>query len=127
MQLNALHMRFGLIAAGAVVLGLYLLTGRSLGQPEVIQLDFAMYADVLEGADVEIDGHVVGRLESVGQLPRSGFPVSAGKHVVRVLKTPYASDRVEVDVSRGAKVRLMLDLVEHSDATGRMTTSIAAR
>ena len=128
MQLNALHMRFGLIGAGVIVLAIYLLSGRTLGQPEVVQLDFGMYPEVFEGAGVEIDGKVVGKLEGTGEIMRAGFKVSRGKHVVRVLHPKYESERMEVDVSKpGQKVRLMLDLREHADASGRMTTAIGAQ
>jgi hypothetical protein len=127
MVLNALHMRFALIGLGVVGLGCYLLFGGSLGSPEIIQLDFSMYPEVLEGCDVEIDGKVVGRLERYGQAMRSGFKVKQGKHVVRVLHDEYESQSIEVDVSKpGEKARLMLDMIERYDEQGTAKTLIGA-
>lgn len=125
MQLNALHIRFGLIGAGVVLLVGYLIAGGSLSSPEVIQLDFSMYPEVFEGCDVEIDGQVVGQLEPYGRTMRAGFEVKKGRHVVRVLHEEFDSVPLEVDVSKpGQKARLMLDLVEQYD-DGRIRTAIA--
>ena len=85
LAMNALHMRFAAIAGGILLLGFFILSGGSLGSPEVIQIDFGMYPEVFEGAEVEIDGKVVGTLERTGQATRAGFKVEEGKHVVRVL------------------------------------------
>jgi len=127
MFLNALHMRFALIGGGIVLLAVFFLFGGSFGSPEIIQLDFGMYPELLEGCDVEIDGKVVGRLERYGQATRSGFEVDEGKHVVRVLHEKYASQPIEVEIAKpGEKARLMLDLVERYDDSGKMETMIGA-
>jgi hypothetical protein len=126
--MNLIHMRFAAIAAGVVVLGLYLLLGGSLGQPEVIQLDYSMYPDQLEGAQVEIDGRVVGKLEATGQTSRSGFEVQQGRHVVRVLHPEIPAEEIALDVRKGEKVRLLLDLVaRYDERTGVTTHAIGAQ
>ena len=128
MFLNSLHLRFGLLAAGAVLLAIFLLAGGSLGSPEIIQLDFSMYPEVFEGCDVEIDGRVVGRLERYGQAMRSGFEVNEGQHVVRVLHDEFGSQPIEVDItSTGQKVRLMLDIFQRYDDVGGTETVIGAQ
>lgn len=128
MAMNALHMRFAAIAGGILLLGFFFLFGGSLGSPQVIQIDFSMYPDVFEGAEVEIDGKVVGTLERSGQTLRAGFKVREGKHVVRVLHAELGSQEMRVDVRKGEKVRMMLDMVEHYDPQTRTgATVISAR
>ena len=125
MFMNALNMRFAAIAAGVVVIGLFLLMGGSFGQPEIIQLDFGMYPELLEGAQVEIDGKVVGTLESTGQATRAGFKVEKGRHVVRVLHPEIAAADIEVELKTGEKARVLLDLEERYDRdTGKTSTAI---
>jgi hypothetical protein len=128
MAMNVLHMRFAAIAGGILLLGFFLLSGGSFGSPEVIQIDFGMYPEVFEGAEVEIDGKVVGTLERTGQATRAGFKVKEGKHVVRVLHAELGSQEMQVEVRSGEKVRVMLDMVEHYDARTRTgATVIGAR
>lgn len=128
MAMNALHMRFAAIAGGILLLGFFILSGGSLGSPEVIQIDFGMYPEVFEGAEVEIDGKVVGRLERTGQATRAGFKVEEGKHVVRVLHDELGSQEMQVEVRKGEKVRVMLDMVELYDRESRTgATVIGAR
>ena len=128
MFLNALHIRFAAIGAGVVVLGLFLLMGGSLGNPEIVQLDFGMYPELLEGCRVEIDGRVVGTLERTGQSTRAGFEVDEGRHVIRVLHPEMGSEEIEVQLAKGEKARLLLDVVERYDeATRRVHTAIGAQ
>ena len=127
MFLNALHMRFALVGGGAVLVAVFWMFGGSLGSPEVIQLDFGMYPELFEGCDVEIDGKIVGKLEAVGRTSRSGFEVREGKHVVRVLHEEVGSREIEVEVRKGEKVRLILDMVDSYDAkTGATAAMIGA-
>ena len=128
MAMNALHMRFAAIAGGILLLGFFILSGGSLGSPEVIQIDFGMYPEVFEGAEVEIDGKVVGTLERTAQATRTGFKVKEGKHVVRVLHAELGSQEMRVEVWKGEKVRVMLEMVEYYDRETRTgATVIGAR
>jgi hypothetical protein len=128
MFLNAMHMRFAAIGAGVVLLVLFFVMGGSFGQPEVIQLDYSMYPETLEGARVEIDGNVVGALERTGQTTRAGFKVKKGHHVVRVLHPEIPAADIEVEVRPGEKVRVLLDMVERYDhETGRSSTVIGGQ
>jgi hypothetical protein len=120
MQLNAIHMRFGAIAGGIVLFFGYLMCGGSFGGDRIVQLDFSMYPELFEGLEVEIDGQVVGKLESVGQATRSGFKVGKGEHRVRVLHPEYASEPLTVVLEKpGEKARLLLDLAEVYDSDRR--------
>jgi hypothetical protein len=124
MFLNALHMRIAAIAGGVILLGVFFLFGGSFGSPEVIQLDFGMYPEVFEGAEVEIDGRVVGTLERTGQATRAGFKVKQGKHVVRVLHAKFESEDMQIEVRKGEKVRVMLDMVERYDPESRLGSTM---
>jgi len=126
MQLNALHMRFGAIAAGVILTGIFFLSGGSLGGDRIIQLDFGLYPEVFEGCQVEIDGKVVGTLERVGQATRNGFKVRRGKHTVRVLHPELESRPAEIALERpGEKARILLDIVSEYDERGGSTSVIA--
>jgi hypothetical protein len=119
MQLNALHMRFGAIAGGIIVLAMFFAFGGSFGGDRVIQLDFSLYPEVFEGCQVEIDGKVVGTLEPVGQATRNGFKVRKGSHKVRVVHPELASRTAEVELEQpGEKVRFLLDIAETYDERG---------
>jgi hypothetical protein len=128
MLLNSMHLRFGVIAGGVILLGLYLVMGGTFGGAEVVQLDFGMYPEVLEGCPVEIDGKVVGTLARTGGTTRVGFDVDPGRHVVRILHASLGSEHIEVDVAAGRKARLLLDMVAHYDSrTGLVSTRIGVQ
>jgi hypothetical protein len=118
-------MRFGAIAAGVLLLGFFLLSGGSFGGDRIVQIDFGMYPDLLEGSRVEIDGKIVGELKPYGQNPKSGFEVGKGKHTVRVIHPEFDCEPIEVDLGKpGEKVRLMLDLGERYDEARRATETV---
>lgn len=50
----------------------------------VIQIEFGMAPEVLAGAEVVIDGEVVGMLKRHGSRTMSGFPVEEGDHTVEL-------------------------------------------
>lgn len=125
MQLNALHIRGGLIVAGVVLLGLFVAMGGSLGGERIIQLDFGMYPEIFEGSEVEIDGKVVGQLQRYGQATRSGFEVKKGRHTVRVIHPELDCDPIKVNVEgAGEKARLLLDLQERYDKSTRESRTV---
>lgn len=58
-------------------------TGRT---SHTIQIDYSWVRDMLDSAEVEIDGEVVGILQRYGRSRFvTGFTVAPGEHVVRVL------------------------------------------
>jgi hypothetical protein len=68
----------GLVIAWVVMAG---------GTTHIIQIDYRWGGSFLEGAQVEIDGVVVGTLQPYGRSnPVTGFEVESGDHVVRVLR-----------------------------------------
>jgi hypothetical protein len=128
MFLNSLHLRFGAMAAGVLLVGGYLLFGGTTGGEMIIQLDYSMYPEVFEGAEVEIDGNVVGELRRHGQITRSGFEVGKGSHTVRVLHPEFRCEPARIAMEMpGQKARFMLDLEERydrQDGSSRTTISI---
>ena len=121
--MNVIHMRIAAIGSGIVVMAFFFMMGGSFGQPEVIQIDYSMFPDLLEGAEVEIDGRVVGKLRATGQTTRAGFEVKEGKHVIRVLTDEMPSEEIAVEVRKDEKVRVMLDMVTRYDKSTRQTSS----
>ncbi len=124
MFLNALHIRFALIGSSVVLVVVYLMFGGSLGSPEIVQIDFGMYPDLFEGCEVEIDGKIVGKLEGTGQVTRSGFKVEQGRHVIRVLHDEVGSQEIVVEVAKGEKVRVMLEMVDSYDSKSGATQAM---
>ena len=69
------------VAAVAAVAILVILWKSCVGGPAyVVQVYFGMAPEVLAGAEVVIDGEVVGALERHGGRTLSGFPVGEGDH-----------------------------------------------
>lgn len=83
-------------AAGAIaVLVLFLLWRGYAGGPSyIVQIDYQWAADLVEGADVLVDGDSVGTLEKLGRRYVNGFEVSKGEHDVE-LRTPNCETRPE--------------------------------
>jgi len=69
-----------LAVAGVILFVLWVLAGGAPGY--VIQIDYGFTGDVMVGADVLVDGVVVGKLEPVGRRPVRGFEVEKGTHVL---------------------------------------------
>ncbi|GMV06852.1 MAG: hypothetical protein AMXMBFR53_31270 [Gemmatimonadota bacterium] len=103
-----------LAVAGAILFGLWLLLGGGPGY--VIQIDYQWTGDLVEGAEVVIDGVVVGKLERVGNRPVIGFEVEPGRHVVD-LNTDGCLVRPEtVVVGPPRLAQLMADMEDRAGA-----------
>ncbi len=83
-------------AAGAIaVVILFLLWRGYAGWPSyIVQIDYQWAADLVEGAEVLVDGEVVGKLERLGRRTVNGFEVAKGEHVVD-LRLPDCETRPE--------------------------------
>ena len=105
-----------LAVAGAVLFALWMvLTG---GPGYVIQIDYQWTSDLVVGADVLIDGEVVGTLEPVGNRPVIGFPVEAGPHTVDLV-TPNCETRAENVTVGPARLTVLLADMEDRVGAGR--------
>jgi hypothetical protein len=119
MQLNALHMRFAAIAAGLVI---FVLVGLAGGRPDpaagYVLIDFSSGPDIFRGLEVEIDGEVVGTLESVGGTHRNAFGVKRGTHEVRVLHPAIGCRTATVELEHPTqRLPLMLQIGDMGDGT----------
>lgn len=83
------------------------------GTAHLIQIDYSWARDMLDSAEVEIDGEVVGFLQPHGRSNFvTGFEVDAGEHVVRVSAEGCTGepDTVRLGGSHGRRVTFMADV-----------------
>jgi len=79
----------------------------------LIQIDYSWARDMLDSAEVEIDGEVVGILQRYGRSNFvTGFEVDAGEHVVSVSVDgcPGVPDTARLGGSYGRRVTFMADV-----------------
>ena len=71
MFLNSWRMRLGLIAAGVLLTGAYLIFGGRplLGADTGVLIEFGADPDRFAGMDVEVDGRIVGKREADPRVP----------------------------------------------------------
>ena len=83
-----------------LLLGLFItaLLGQACGDAanHTIQIDFSEGSDVLAGAQVVIDGVVVGELQPGGAAASVSFKVTAGNHSLELRKEGYESQAFEI-------------------------------
>jgi len=70
---------------------------------------------------------VVLAAREVLQATRTAFPVSPGKHTVRIVTDAYECPPREVEVTRGERLHLLLDFEDFTDSKGRLSPRIAFR
>ena len=84
-----------------------------------ISIEYAMVPE-LEGADVLIDGKVVGKLEPTGQATRVSFPVKPGEHEVSIKSPQFDCQATKVVAEmKGQKVRLLASVGEMQSTSGK--------
>jgi len=96
------------------------------GVSTAISIEWGIEPD-LAGSDVEVDGKVVGNLEKYGQATRNAFPVSPGKHTVRVISDSFACPPHEVELKHGERLHLLLEIEESVNAQGGTSPQITFR
>jgi hypothetical protein len=103
--------RASLLVVGLVLVVAYVsMSGRT---SHTVQIDYGWARDMLDSADVEIDGAVVGILQRYGRSNFvTGFRVEPGEHVVRVLTDDCVAvpDTVRLGGGDGRLVTLMADV-----------------
>ncbi len=77
----------------------------------VVQIDWGWAGDLATGAEVVVDGAVVGTLEPMGRRPVRGFEVGKGAHEVTLRGGPCAArpDTVRLGPPRTAVMMLDVD------------------
>ncbi|MDP2956409.1 MAG: hypothetical protein Q8N53_08300 [Longimicrobiales bacterium] len=93
-----------------IMFALWTLMGGAPGY--VIQIDYAWTGDMMVGADVVVDGVVVGKLEPYNGRPVHGFEVEKGTHVVTLKGGPCETRPDTVTVGPPRTAVLMADLEE---------------
>jgi hypothetical protein len=96
------------------------------GVETAISIEWGIDQD-LAGSPVEVDGKDAGKLEKYGQATRTGFPVSPGKHTVRVVTDAFDCPPREVEVKRGERLHLILEIEDYTNAQGGISQRIAFR
>jgi len=111
MYLNAFRIRVALIGAGILTTLIYLALGGRFGPGNngAIQIEYGMYPEEFQGAEVLIDGAVAGTLKPFGSATRTGFEVQAGEHVVRIRHPKFASRERKVQIKPGGGTLLILN------------------
>ena len=108
--MRGLRWRAALMVVGAALVVMWILaTG---GADRIIQIDYSWTGDQIEGAEVVIDGEVVGTLERLHGQPVNGFRVDKGEHVVSVRNEDCNGRPERVDTSDGRLFLFMADLKE---------------
>ena len=128
MQVDAMRMRLLWMGAMALLLVFAVYWGGSavFGVSTAISIEWGIEPD-LAGSDVEVDGKVVGNLEKYGQATRNAFPVSPGKHTVRVVSDAFACPPREFELKRGERLHLLLEIEEYANAQGGISPRITFR
>jgi hypothetical protein len=108
-------------AAGAVaVVILFLLWRAYAGWPSyIVRIDYQWAADLVEGAEVLVDGESVGRLERLGRRTVNGFRVTKGEHEVDLRLADCETRPEKVTLGPSRIVVLNADFEERSSA-GRL-------
>ena len=89
-----------------------------------ISIEFGAVPE-LEGAEVLVDGKVVGKLERTGQVTRINFPVAKGRHEVAIRDPRFDCKPVQVNAELDAqKIRLMATAGEMMGMPGSMKPMI---
>lgn len=104
---------FPLRTVTAVVVGvLFVIIWTQLATKPKVIIMWGMVEE-LEGANVLVDGEVVGTLRKFGQNPRTGFEVGKGRHEVRVEHPQFESEPATVNFDgAGESATLMVDVEE---------------
>lgn len=122
MFLNSWRIRIGMLGAGILLAAAWCLWGGSFvpGSECKVLVEFGSDPDTFAGMEVESDGHVLGRLEQVGQATRTAFPVACGTHQVSVRHPQFDSRPIEVAANTpGLSTMLLLEHAEMPGPGGR--------
>ena len=120
--MRGLRWRLATVIVGAVMVLLWL--GSGINAP-VLQVEWGTVPD-LAGAEVVVDGHVVGRLELRRRRTRTGFEVREGAHqvVLRWSGCPGIPDTITATSGRPA---LLMADVEDRMVDGRVQCVVVLR
>jgi hypothetical protein len=93
-----------------------------------LSIEFGMIEEFATGAEVLVDGKVVGTLDKTGAQTRTSFPLDMGEHEVTLRVPGWETETTKVVAElKGQKIRLMPEVAESSGADGSMGRRISFR
>ncbi|GMV05341.1 MAG: hypothetical protein AMXMBFR53_16200 [Gemmatimonadota bacterium] len=107
---RGLTWRAAWLVAAVLLMVLWRLTAGKPGH--VVQIEFGMDPELFTGAQVLVDGEVVGTLERLRSRTLNGFRVEEGRREVALRKDGFASEPTVVEVGGfgGGPQRLMAEV-----------------
>ncbi len=108
--LRGLRWYAALAVVGALLFGFWVLMGGAPGY--VVHIDWGLAGDLATGAEVVVDGVVVGKLEPMGRRPVRGFEVEKGTHEVTLRGGPCQARPGRVTLGPSRTAILMADVDE---------------
>lgn len=114
MFLNLSRLRLGAMVAGLLLVVAWFAFGGKTGTETRISIEFGTDPDSLVGAEVEIDGKPVGKLERIGRATRYAFEVDPGEHTVRVVQPGFDGRPARVRVEGPGQALMLLAEIEPS-------------
>ena len=108
--MRGLRWRAALMVVAAAMVAMWVFAAG--GSARIIQIDYSWTGGEIEGAEVMIDGEVVGRLELYHGQRVNGFEVDKGEHVVSVRSERCNGRPERIDTSNGRIFLYMADLKE---------------
>lgn len=112
--IRSLRWRASFTVASVAFVLMYLFASGRIGS-HIIQIDYTWGRGLLDSAQVEIDGTVVGVLESITRQRVAGFEVEPGVHVVRILH-PECFSKPDTVVLGGDAGRLAVRMADIDEA-----------
>lgn len=92
------------------------------GNQSIVMIEFGMYPELFQGAEVVIDGEVAGRLTPLGAATRTGFKVDEGDHEVSLRHPKYPSAPTTVTSGFGGRHVMLIADVHTRIAEGTRDT-----
>lgn len=122
MFLNSWRLRLWAMAAVILVAVGWSIFGGSIfpGSDCKVLIEFGSDPGMFTGLEVEVDGRPAGRLEQVGAMTRTAFPVACGAHRVRILHPQFEPADIQVESNiPGVATMLLLDHADVPSPRGR--------
>jgi hypothetical protein len=103
-----MRQRLGVLVGAILLILLWRFCG---GAPShLVQVDFSIDPELFSGAEVVIDGKVVGSLQPYGTRNLTGFHVEEGEHTVEIRLDGHLSEPTRFVAGFGGGGRLIADL-----------------
>ena len=96
-------------------------------RPRIV-IEWGIAPEELEGAMVEIDGRIAGKLTKFGAATRTAFAVEKGDHTIRIVHPRHGTEAVRVStLLRAQRVMLLADYRDVAGTDGSLKTVLTLR